>query len=421
MSTENQQLFRKIALERLSSPDRLDALLGLNRPRWPLVWAGASLALGALLFWGFQGSVAQKVVGRCILTSPSGVAEITAVAAGRVSGVALKVGDQVVAGQEIARIVRPELFEQTAQARARLAELERRRADVQRLGRAAGDSGRHSRAAEAASIAEQARLAAERATALERRLGVERELLGQGLITRQALLDTEEALRNSILERERLRDRAKQMTLQGAEEERQRNREEAAVSFQVSEARRALDALLDIERQTAPVITPYAGRVIELKVNNGVSVGFGSALMQIERSEGVGETLEAAIYVAGGEGKLIALGMPVEIVPDYVKRQEYGFLRARVEQVSEYPASLPGMRLLVQNDNLLKELSGQRAAIFARARLEQGAGGAFVWSAAASRPPPVRSGALCQAEVTVGERRPIALLVPMLRRWLGLA
>jgi HlyD family secretion protein len=126
----NEGLFRKVALERLSSPDRLDALLGLNRPQWPLVWAGCIVVAAATLYWGLQGRVAQKVAGRCVITSPGGVAEIAAGAAGQVASLGLKVGDRVSVGQEVARVLRPELYQQIEQAAERLTELERRLAEA---------------------------------------------------------------------------------------------------------------------------------------------------------------------------------------------------------------------------------------------------------------------------------------------------
>jgi len=417
---DNERLFRKVALERLASPDRVDALLGLHRPRTPWIWSGTAIAVMTALYWGIAGSVEHKVAGRCVLISPNGVTEISASAAGRVSNLSVRIGDRVAAGQEIGRIVRADLFEQIEQALARLTELEKRRQEIAGYGALAGSQTRKAGAAEHDSIDEQMRLAAERANAFEQRLKVERDLAGQGLITRQTTLDTEQGLAGQVLERERLKDRSRQLALQSAEEDRQRNRERVGIEFQVNEARRSLEALREMERQTAPVKSPYAGRVIEVKAHNGFSVSYGAEILQLERSADEGASIEAALYLPGGEGKLVAAGMPVEIVPDNVKRQDFGFLRARVAQVSEYPASIPGMRPLVQNDNLLKELSGARAPIFARASLDQGADGTFQWSAAAFTPPPVRSGALCQAEVTVGTRRPIEMVIPALRNWLGL-
>ena len=46
--------------------------------------------------------------------------------------------------------------------------------------------------------------------------------------------------------------------------------------------------------------------------------------------------------------------------------------------------------------------------------------GQYVWSAAAHRPPPVRSGTLCDADVIIAEKRPLDQFAPAMRRWLGI-
>jgi len=417
-SATNQKLFRKVALARLSSPDRMDALLGIGRPLTVLAWAGAIVVATTFLIWGFHWRIEQKIGGRCILISPSGIAEVTASAGGVVDGLNVKLGDQIAANQEVGRIVRPELEDQIKQARARLAELERRREEIERFRQRAAGQGRVARTAEQALHETQKRLAEEKLKAIGARVTAERALVAEGLITRRTLLDTEEAYAAAMLEREQLADRAAQTGLGFVEQERQREREKVAIDFQVNETRRNLEASLEIVRQSAPIVSPFAGRVVEVKLGNGVAVGSGTPVLLIERTDGAQGDIEAAIYLAGGEGKLVASHMQAEIVPDYVKRQEFGFLRGRIESVSDYPVSSPGMRLLVQNDNLVRELSGSKSAIFARARLERQSSGGFVWSAAASAPPEVRTGALCHAEVTVGERPPFALLISRGKQWL---
>jgi HlyD family secretion protein len=416
-SDRSQKLFRKVALARLSSPDRLDVLLGISRPHTILAWIGAAILLAAFLLWGFTWPVEQKVVGRCILTSPSGIAEVTSSAAGVVGGLSVKLGDRVTANQVIGRVVRSELDDQIRHARDRLAELERRRDEISRISSRASSQGRDSSSAERRLLEAQLRLAEEKAAAIEKRLVTERELVAQGLITRRTLLDSEEAHAAAILEREQLVDRAAQSTLGYSEQQRQRERERIAIDFQVNETRRNLEASLDIERQSAPIVSIFGGRVVEIKIGNGVAVGFGTPVLLLERLENTRGDIEAAIYFPGGEGKLVATDMNAEVVPDYVKRQEFGFLRARIESVSDYPVSSPGMRLLVQNDNLVRELSESRSTIFARARLERNEKGGFAWSAAAAESPDVRPGALCRAEVKVRERPPFARAIALVKQW----
>ena len=417
-SDVNQRLFRKVALARLSSPDRMDALLGIRRPLVVLAWLGIAIAVTTFLVWGFGARIERKVAGRCILLSPSGIAEVTAGASGVVSGLQVKLGDQIGANQAVGRIVRPELNDQIRQTRTRLAELEHRQEELGNYLQRAAGLGQSARNAENALSRAQVSLAEGKAKAIDARVATERELVAQGLITQRTLLETEEARAAALLEREQLADRAAQTKLGFAEQERQRERDKIAVDFQVNETRRSLEASLDIERQSAPIVSPFAGRVVEVKLENGVAVGFGTPVLLIERTDGAPGDVEAAIYLAGGDGKLVEASMQVEITPDYVKRQEFGFLRARVAVVSDYPVSAPGMRLLVQNDNLVRELSGARSAIFARARLDRSSTGKFAWSAAASAPPEVQTGALCRAEVTVSDRPPFALLISHYKRWM---
>ena len=417
-SDVNQRLFRKVALARLSSPDRMDALLGIRRPLIVLAWLGIAIAVTTFLVWGFGARIEQRVSGRCILLSPSGVAEVTSSASGVVSGLHVKLGDTIGANQAVGRIVRAELGDQIKQTRTRLAELERRQEELGRYLQRAAGLGQSARSAENALSQAQVSLAEGKAKSIDARVATERELVAQGLITQRTLLETEEARAAALLEREQLADRAAQTKLGFAEQERQRERDKIAVEFQVNETRRSLEASLDIERQSAPIVSPFAGRVVEVKLENGVGVGFGTPVLLIERTDGAPGDVEAAIYLAGGDGKLVEASMQVEITPDYVKRQEFGFLRARVAAVSDYPVSSPGMRLLVQNDNLVRELSGARSAIFARARLERSSTGKFAWSAAASAPPEVQTGALCRAEVTVSDRPPFALLISHYKRWM---
>ena len=69
MSSEDagNRLFRKVALERLSSPEQLDQLMRITSP---VGWV-ALLALGVLLacgvLWGIWGSIPTKVKGSGIL------------------------------------------------------------------------------------------------------------------------------------------------------------------------------------------------------------------------------------------------------------------------------------------------------------------------------------------------------------------
>ena len=67
----SQRLFRKVALARLSSPDRMDALIGIGRPLIVLAWLGITIAAITFLVWGFGARIEQKVIGYYSLAAGS--------------------------------------------------------------------------------------------------------------------------------------------------------------------------------------------------------------------------------------------------------------------------------------------------------------------------------------------------------------
>ncbi len=123
------KLFRKVSLDRLSSPEQLDTLMRVITPKsWMALFPLLALILFGLL-WGWFGSIPTKVMGKCMLINPLGLSDISAASSGRVLKMLVAVGDNVKRGQEVARIAQPELADQIEQAaESRLHELERRAA-----------------------------------------------------------------------------------------------------------------------------------------------------------------------------------------------------------------------------------------------------------------------------------------------------
>ncbi len=72
MATSTERIFRKVALERLSSPEQLDQLVPLTSPiGWTAVIAIAAI-LAAAIGWSIFGSLPTAVPGSGILVSRGG-------------------------------------------------------------------------------------------------------------------------------------------------------------------------------------------------------------------------------------------------------------------------------------------------------------------------------------------------------------
>lgn len=137
----NRYVFRKVALDRLSSPEQLDTLLTVTQPRAWLALVGIGCLLLAVMVWSFSGSISTKVYGQGILVKSEGVQNIVSTVNGQLTDLSVQEGDTVERGDVIARISQPQLLadiyalqveyeqlrarEETQEQSAQLAALER--------------------------------------------------------------------------------------------------------------------------------------------------------------------------------------------------------------------------------------------------------------------------------------------------------
>jgi HlyD family secretion protein len=112
--------------------------------------------------------------------------------------------------------------------------------------------------------------------------------------------------------------------------------------------------------------------------------------------------------------------MEAQITPTTVRREEYGFLRGTVDYVADYPATTQSMMLLLQNENLVRDLAGNAPPTEIRATLRRAANfSGYEWSTAEGGPVRIASGTLCNAEIVVQVQRPLSLVLPSFRKTLG--
>lgn len=268
----------------------------------------------------------------------------------------------------------------------------------------------------------QLQATAERIKLLDARVVSQNTLLEHGLITHQTLLTTQSDLTTARLEVEQLRGQLQQLSLKQLETRKQAETELSQIQAQVAEARRKVEGLVESERLSTRVESPYAGRVVEIRAAPGALVSAGTPLLAIEPDGGMGEALEVAIYLSPADGKKVAQGMRVQISPATVRREEYGYLMGEVRFVSDYPATEQSMRMALQNDALVRELSGNASPIELRARLLRSDNGnisGYQWSSPQGPPVKVTAGTPAHADIIVRHQPPISLVIPALQRMLG--
>lgn len=415
-------VFRKVSLDRLASPEQLDQLMTVTDSRGWIALA----ALGGLLVtgiaWGCIGSIPETVAGLGMLVKSGGVAQVVPATPGRVADVAVAVGDEVHEGQVVARIEQPDLANQLHQAKSTLATLRDQHAQL--LRRSSENVRLQSEFQDRQRLALTQGIDADEhaAAALHEKLDAEQQLVTRGLLTRSSLLGTRQSYDAT---REKIADAQSQLASIDARSAD--TRFGAAGDVRASQARVDEQAahVTELERQLAEasrVVAPASGRVLEVLADRGAIVGAGEPVLTVDLEGRAVKGLEAVIYVPSMHGKRIKPGMTIQIAPTTVKQEEYGFMLARVTYVSEFPATARGMMRVLKNDRLVQSLSGQDAPYEVRADLvvDPRTVSQYRWTSSGGPPVKVASGTLASANVAVATRRPIEMVIPLVKQAVGL-
>jgi HlyD family secretion protein len=410
-------VFRKVALDRLASPEQLDQLLPVANLRGWLGLGALAVLLIAGITWSIVGRVPQAVQGTGILIKSGGVLEVLPVAGGQITDVAVTVGEQVTEGQVVARLAQPEVSARLQEAKAALADLRARHKVLVEF----GDKNMALQADDLArqrSAAEQSMASARKVAAwTARKISIQSRLVNDGLLLRQTLLDSREKRQTALERLSQGSSLLAQIAVKELELKNQRQEQIATSQTKIAELERSVDQL-DRELQVkTQVVTPYTGRILEILTEQGTMVETGEPLMRLDLAGRTVKGLEAVIFVPSGFGKQIQVGMPVLIAPTTVKQEEYGQMVARVVSVSDFPATVRGMQRVLKNEKLVETLAGADAPYEVRADLivDPNTPSQYRWSSSQGPPQRIRSGTLAAASVVVAYRRPIQLLLPVLR------
>lgn len=98
-------MFRRAALERLSTPEQLDRLVRITNPLGWLALVTVALLLGGAVAWAFLGRVPIIVQGRGVVLAAGGLQPLPSTASGQLLDILVREGDTVIAGTQVARVV----------------------------------------------------------------------------------------------------------------------------------------------------------------------------------------------------------------------------------------------------------------------------------------------------------------------------
>ena len=420
MRDEPSKTFRAVALERATSLEQLDHLVTITRPFDWILAVVIFLALGTAVAWGFLGRLPTRAQAEGILVSSGGhVVDAVSGASGRLASINVAIGDRVTKGQVIASVSQTEVQQRYRDA-----------IEVRRERESEHDTLKTKIAAElelkTQNFAKLEQALNQVITATDQRIAYLtgdlsnlEGLLAKGYTTRRIVEDRRHELADAQQRKEDTQNEILKLKAQKADLETQRQRDIEQSQYRLNDASREVDKLAAELGRDTKVVSPIDGRVLEMKVSPGTVLNIGTPVVVVE-SEGA--TLDAILYVGADRGKSVKPGMEVRLEPSTVKREEFGTMVGTVESISEFPITPQGMAAVLHNDSLVTRFSRGGAPYSASVRLKRDDKTVSGYHWAVGKGPALRltSGTLTKAEITTRERRPVELIVPMLKRLTGI-
>ncbi len=413
--------FRKSALEKLSTPEKLDQMIKVTGPK---AWIGLTtitLVLVTALVWSFGGNVKTKLNVVGVLLGGE-VHEVVSTAQGQLINLNVTVGDQIHEGDVIATIEQPQISQQIEEAEALLQE--RKYELEQLLSFGTQDSRLQGEFISQQRSSLQLQIETQRNSMefLKNQLETENELRKRGLITTTQIVNTQqqiEAARNQI---ESLKAQMAQTSSQKLNLDFDSDQKRNLLEQRIAQAERNLEQLNERYEIQSNITSPYNGEVVEVLTDAGIIVGQGTPLFKLKNQNGTEGNLRGILYIPSQDGKKIKVGMEALVAPSTVQPQDYGFMKATVTYVSDFPITQQGMMTSVKNDQLVQTLIGMGAPFEVHVEFEKdpNAYSGFRWTSAQGPDVLINEGTSCIGKVTVKSEPPIAIVVPALKKFFDL-
>jgi HlyD family secretion protein len=400
----NPRMYRKAALDRLSSPDDLDRMLTVTSPHLWLVLCGLGTFVVTALIWSFVARIPTKADGTGVLIGQGGVVNVVTTGTGVVTNLHLKIGDTVKTGDIVATIAQPEIVTSIRQAQDRVDEA---RLDAGHTEHVQDQSTKLQIDAldrQSATIKSDIKQSENLAKLAAEQIPVEQRLLDRGLSTKQDLIAAQQKLVEIQSDEQKSKAQLVGVDAQryGLSSQPEATRMDAAA--RVDELERQLQTLQQQMQLSTQVVSPFSGEITELKVYAGSVVAAGQPVMSIQPPV---QQLEVVAFIPTSDAKNIHPGMIVQVSPTTVKREEYGYMRGKVSYVSDFPTtSQAAMRTF---ENVVNEVR----IVLQRSDNTSG----YEWSSKKSPNQKMSSGTLCSVQVVTSERRPIQLVMPFLKQF----
>jgi HlyD family secretion protein len=477
VTTQKNNLFRREALDRLSSPERLDQLMQVVQPKkWiPLAAMGSLIVAG--LTWSVLGRIPITIAGQGVLVFPGKVAAFQSPSSGQILALNIRPGDRVKKGQVLATIDQTELQEKLSLARLKLVQLQdqdrtanslqsqrtildksaiqqQRQAIQQSLETTQSvtpilrEKGLDSIRQERLTLVQRLQTTQDLVPTFQQRFAIREQLRREGAVSSDSVLQAQQEFLNSKTKISEIESQLKQLDVKEADAQRQflgnlnatkdlqaqlaaldtklagQAEQDLAIATnrkkEIQDTERTIVQLASQLKGTSQVTSNFDGRVLEVAVVPGQNLEEGTKIGTIEAQD-ASSKLVGVMFFPVSEGKKIRKGMELQVTPSTVKRERFGGIVATVTNVSPFPITKEGASSVVGGAEVLQGLAtqGPQIQVFADLQPDASNKSQFRWSSSKGPDTEITSGTTTSVRVKVDEQSPISFVFPILRSWSG--
>lgn len=415
--------FRKSALEKLSTPEKLDQLIKVTGPKAWIALFVVFLALSTGIGWAVFGKVKTKLNAIGVVLGGE-VHEVVSTSQGQLVKLKVSMGDKVKEGDIIASIQQPELTQQIEDAKAVLAD---RRLEMGKL-MSYGSQGTKLEgeliSQNRVSIQGEIESEKKKLSFLNNQLESENNLLTKGLIVKSQVANTKQQIDASQNTIERLKAQMVQTSSQQHNIGFDLQQKITLQNQRIAEAERNFQFITERYDTQSNIRSPYNGEVVEVLTDAGVVVGPGTPLFKLKNQNGdkLSNKLKGVLYIPSQDGKKIKKGMEAFVVPSTVQPQEFGFMKGKVTYISDFPITQQGMMTSVKNDQLAKGLlsSGPLFEVHVEFEKDSNSYSGFKWTSAKGPNISIKEGTSCTGKITIKQENPATIVVPAFKKFFDL-
>lgn len=359
-------LFRKTAIDKISSPDDLDKNVQVVSIHGWIALISAIVLILIVIVWSYVGNISTFIEGSGIVMYGSGIENITATQDGIITDLNIEVGENVDKNTTIARINQSDIVTQINLYKDYCSQL---------------NDFKSTKFNDLDSISYDVYL-----------------MLKDDIIQYQSISDDSQ---KSILYNQLL----------------------TTCNMLLDDYEKKISNLQQDLINKSSIDVSSNGKVLEVYKKTGdyvqVSDVIASIIIQNIDADSQTQSLnnEVILYIPIDDGKKITKGMSVQISPSTVDKEKYGCIVGTVKSVSEYAVSEESMLDVLNNQLLVENISTGDALIEVHIELlkDSSTVSQYKWTTKNGAPITIAPGTVCSGRIAIDDNKPIEIVFPFLK------